>query len=313
MHECSGPGDGPDAPEEDLPEGLAEAGVEDGVDDGVEQAVEVAEPEEERDEHGRHVHGEGQEGPQQGQDEEGQPAQHEGPRDDAQHARRLPLPPHLQLLPPLFLLLPVAGPLGVVVGALLAGLQRSLPRHRQVVAAGVEAVAGVGDQVVGAAQVRTQPVAAVVGSVPQHGQAVAPVVGVVVVAVVVLVVVVVKVVAVGHEGGGGARAVVAVPPVWFGAVGVLHRTPPVPLFEGGGGHWRPHLPCSVPAIMALAPTVLHHPSLHSRHLHGLRYFTAVRLCPRTLWWPRHSVCTLLWTAPLTTVHTAGCTLSLTHV
>ena len=80
----------------------------------------------------------GQEGPHERQDEEGQPAEHEGPRDDAQHARSLALPPHLQLLPSLLLLLPVAGALGVVVGARLHGLRGghgARPGHRQLVAA----------------------------------------------------------------------------------------------------------------------------------------------------------------------------------
>ena len=103
--------------EENLSECVSELGAEDGVDDGVEEAVEVAQPQPEAVDDGRDDDLVPDEGARQLHDEEGQPAEQEGPRDDGQGARRFLLPLLLQLLA-----LPAAGE---------AGLARPVPAgHR---------------------------------------------------------------------------------------------------------------------------------------------------------------------------------------
>lgn len=81
------------APEEqDLLERLPEVPVQGGVDDRVQQRVGIAQPEEEAGEgrgYGRRVVP--QEGPDEGEDEEGKPADGEGAHDDAQGGGRLAL------------------------------------------------------------------------------------------------------------------------------------------------------------------------------------------------------------------------------
>ena len=82
--------------EENALEALAEVGVEDGVDEGVEGRVDVAEQGERLEEAGV-----GAEAPglQQVDAEEGQPADDDAAHDDAEGARRTPLPAQRDLLP----------------------------------------------------------------------------------------------------------------------------------------------------------------------------------------------------------------------
>ena len=77
------------AAEEPL-EGLPEFRTENGVDDGVEGGIEVAQPQKYR-EHRVVKDPMGEEGHEEGADEERQPADHEGARDDGQRLGRLPL------------------------------------------------------------------------------------------------------------------------------------------------------------------------------------------------------------------------------
>ena len=81
-----------------LLEGESELGAEHRVDDRVEGGVEVAEPEEERGQGVSYLAGWAQRH-QERHDEEREPADHEGPRDDGQRLRRFPLPLGLDRLP----------------------------------------------------------------------------------------------------------------------------------------------------------------------------------------------------------------------
>jgi len=77
--------------EEDLAKRGPEVGVEDGVDDRIEETVYVAEPDDDADERCRIVAAIAAERPQNGHDEERQPAENERPGDDGQRPCRLAL------------------------------------------------------------------------------------------------------------------------------------------------------------------------------------------------------------------------------
>lgn len=97
---------------EDLPERLAEVSVQGRVDDRVEEAIAVAEPEEDARQGGRYDVGVAQEDPDDGEDEEGQPADREGAHDDAQGRAGLALLGQLEAQALLFV-----GRAGLAAGA----------------------------------------------------------------------------------------------------------------------------------------------------------------------------------------------------
>ena len=84
--------------EENLSEGGPEVGIEDRIDDRIEKTVEVAEPADDADEEARVVAGVAAERPDEGDDEEGQPAADERPGDDGERRGRLAFALLFQLL-----------------------------------------------------------------------------------------------------------------------------------------------------------------------------------------------------------------------